>query len=133
MTRLSSHTPPKEASTSAACCWYWLAPSSPQGPPRYCQERMVSITIQPQGTSTIAATARSVSGRPRSSRHTSQPQGAQNSPSSAASSRIATLRVGMSQLITPIRKPMPPYQPSFSARRWFGAARSTSISGTRHT
>ena len=40
--KLTSHTPPTEASRSAGATCHWLAPSSPQGPPRHCQERASS-------------------------------------------------------------------------------------------
>ena len=44
--KLTSHTPPTDASASTTGCCHWLAPSSAQGPPNPCQERIHSMSSQ---------------------------------------------------------------------------------------
>ncbi|MBD2830224.1 hypothetical protein ID875_25180 [Streptomyces globisporus] len=62
--RLTSHTPPTEASRRAGPTSHWLAPRSPHGPPSPSQDRTSSIISQPEGTtSTAAAPARRTASR----------------------------------------------------------------------
>jgi hypothetical protein len=96
ISRLTSHTPPTEASRSAGGTCHWLAPRSPHGPPKYSQDRTSSTISQPEGTSTSAAAHRPAPGAPPSSARTSSPQGAQSAPSSRASTRMKTCRLGSS-------------------------------------
>ncbi len=71
--KLGSHTPPTDASLSAASTCHWLAPSTPHGPPSPCQERISSIVSQPDGTTRSAAATRPPDGEPPSVRRTSHP------------------------------------------------------------
>src|SRR5215218_4713464 len=54
----SPQTPPRAATDSRAGAFHWLAPSSPQGPPRPSQDRTASPATNAAGTSTSAATNR---------------------------------------------------------------------------
>ncbi|CAM5372294.1 hypothetical protein SNARM312S_08014 [Streptomyces narbonensis] len=128
--RDTSHTPPTEASRSAAGTSHWLAPSSPHGPPKPSQDRTSSISSQPEGTASRAAAARAGDGTPPSRERTSKPHGSHSRPSSAASGRRKTCRLGSSQWWTARTKPAPPSQPSSAARRAPGAVRMRSSHGT---
>lgn len=77
--------------------------------------------------------ARDAEGAPPSSRDTSSPQGAQSSPSRAASSTMKTWRLGTSQWCTAMMNPMPPIQPSSAALRGEGAVRISNSQGTSAT
>src|SRR5829696_3795762 len=54
----TAQTPPRAATDSSAGAFHWLAPSSPQGPPRPSQDRTASPTTNAAGTSTRAAASR---------------------------------------------------------------------------
>src|SRR5215218_7556855 len=53
-----AQTPPRAATDSRAGAFHWLAPSSPQGPPRPSQDRTASPATNAAGTSTRAAASR---------------------------------------------------------------------------
>ncbi len=131
--KLGSHTPPTDASRSAASTCHWLAPSTPHGPPSPCHERISSIVSHPDGTTSSAAATRRPDGEPPSVRRTSQPHGAHSAPSSAARTNVNTCRLGSSQWCMTSMNPNPPHQPSNAARRPVGAVRTSSSQGTRAT
>ncbi|CAM5313992.1 hypothetical protein SPURM210S_00977 [Streptomyces purpurascens] len=131
--KLSSHTPPTEASRSAGSTCHWLEPSMPQGPPRPCQERTSSTASQPDGRTTSAAAIRRREGAPASSRCASRPHRAHRAPSSAARMKVKTCRKGSSQWCIASMKPKPPHQPSYAARLPVGAVRSSRSQGTSAT
>ncbi len=110
--KLSSHTPPTEASRNAGSTCHWVEPSSPQGPPNPCQERTSSTISQPEGSTSSAAAPRRGEGTPPRKRRTSQPHGAHSTPSRPAMTTMNTLRLGTSQLCTASMNPRPPNQPS---------------------
>ena len=95
--KLSSHTPPTEASRSAGSTCHWLDPSRPHGPPSPCQERTSSITSQPDGRPAArrrpapARAYRPGTGAPASA------QGAHSAPSRPAMRKVNTCRLGSSQ------------------------------------
>jgi hypothetical protein len=54
----TAQTPPRAATASRAGAFHWLAPSSPQGPPSWSQDRRASPATNALGTSTRAAASR---------------------------------------------------------------------------
>ena len=95
--KLTSHTPPTDASASIAGCCHWLAPSSAHGPPSACQDRIHSTSSQKLGTTTSAARLRPavIGGRSRAQALTPTP--AQQTPRTMATSSRAGPMLGSSQ------------------------------------
>ena len=97
--RLTSHTPPTEASRSAGGTCHWLAPSSPHGPPELLPGPD-QLDHQPAGRhrTSAAAAARPADGPAQQLARTSQPpRRPQQHRAAAASTRMKTCRLGSSQ------------------------------------
>ena len=95
--KLTSHTPPTEASASIAGCCHWLAPSSAHGPPSACHDRIHSTSSQKLGTTTRAARLRRNVIGGRSSAQALTPTPAQRMPRTIATSSRPGPMLGISQ------------------------------------